>query len=1548
MKKLNLFFLSILLTYLAQAQYVQVGTDTYPSHSSVGETPFRTSSHDHRVQYLFYDTELTSIPTDKGISKIAFYIVSANNSFPIHNLKVKLGHTNQTYMNQLVGFEGCNMQEVFSGNYQPTSNSWNEIQFERPFDYDGTSNLVVQICFDNNSSTSNTTVRFTTAGPANHNTVMYTSYNNEVGCDLDYPVHNLFLSRDRPNIRFYNEDFNLSQSNSPTTISTTDESPFGITHSDGRIQYLIPASKMSSLNIIPLKNINSIGFDLASVQNLEQNNLTVKVSETSLSSLSGFVGTSNQVFHGDFVADKIGWNFIPLDQPFQWDGTSNLLIDICYDNTSIGLGSSGLLRGNNEINNMTWSELSNGNAGCANTAGLGSTFIPNLKFSQLEMLGVSQNSESIDQYEKFELTIDMSAQALGNLNKYDPDEVNIYASFVSPSGVEIIQPAFFFQDYSRSYGDMMTVLYEGGPCESNTITVNTNTYNYKGLGLQWEKLTELNSSWKVRFTPQEAGNWTYKVYYELNDPCDQSKTFPLEGSFICNSSNKKGFVRVRDTRYFEYTGSDNPLYLQNGLNYPHPWSEFRQPYTSGAKFYEEMFDIFERNEINFVRIFFDDNGGFSVYGYDFNEQVRYFDHTMNQKDSKRIDIVMDYAEQKGIQVQFCLFRAENLQDVGNAGGSYSGFSLTGSGTVVDHTTPNPCVPGANSEFRNPFYDVATATLGLNPMKFFEHTNSEITRPQKNILRYIVSRWGYSTSVFAWEFFNEVNNIFGDSKWFAPPTAPIPGQNPDNIQLIDEWHGVMINYIKSIDVHNHMVTTSYTGESNWVQPGHNTTPMYGNIPNIMNGIDFISTHAYRYNLMGVPHGLGDLQIRNYEVWYDQLHKNFGKPFSYGESGDAGLYKNNGSKNPNNPQGFGDNVIFGFDRYLFDFHNNMWSAIFTGQPGNEAFWYRWQIEHFKLDITNPTDPFYDGYFRKYKALNKFFSKIEDLDDSFNFDVHEDLDANSDPIRRVFSLSNSDHVYAWIQDSDFRVDKLLTDKTIRFNNKYLFNEYSPISNLPFNVNYHRPNVESGTVTISNSDLSAGGYIVEWIDTETGDVVGSPETAYSNGNKLTLSIPNHMITSAKYGDIALKAKFDCNVQVWNNYRLLDGSNLNASTDVEVDQSGTVFYRTTNDEIHAIWRDGTQLAFSDLYQSVNDAKSELAISPNGPVFYITNSNTIKAIEFSNNVWQQMNLNGASLNNVASDIVCNSLGEVFYRTTNNQIHGLIQNNNVWQHTVLNNSSGTNVAGDLAIAPNGVIFYRTTSNQIRAIEKVGSVWQQKNLNNMANNQDVKGPIVAPSNKKIYYVTTSNDISGIKYNNGGGYWHAVNFNGLSVSDIEGELVSIDKDQLFYKTINNEFATIKNTGSNNWIKDEMNGVANGKVGENVTISTNGTIFYITNNGDEHIEKVYYGSGCDDEILYLRQKNKTSDQSLSSLNDDELMDNSSIELFIVPNPNNGIFRIVGLSKLERIENINIYNINGNEVNIPIHQDDEFIDLRQLTSGLYFINIQSNNKMYNLKLVKN
>ncbi len=146
-----------------------------------GETvvgwPFYSYYHDSRTQMLYTASEIINGGGAAGnISQIAFNIVSAApqllNGF---NIKMK-----QTTLTSITAWES-GLTTVYSGTYSVPGTGWQTIDLQTPFTWDGTSNLLIEICFDNTSYTSNTTVNSsTTTGTMNRHYHM----DNGTGCTL--------------------------------------------------------------------------------------------------------------------------------------------------------------------------------------------------------------------------------------------------------------------------------------------------------------------------------------------------------------------------------------------------------------------------------------------------------------------------------------------------------------------------------------------------------------------------------------------------------------------------------------------------------------------------------------------------------------------------------------------------------------------------------------------------------------------------------------------------------------------------------------------------------------------------------------------------------------------------------------------------------------------------------------------------------------------------------------------------------------------------------------------------------------------------------------------------------------------------------------------------------------------------------------------------------------------------------------------------------------------------------------------------------------------
>ena len=108
--------------------------------------------------------------------------------------------------------------------------------------------------------------------------------------------------------------------------------PFTTYWEDGRTDILYLASEITGAGGYPAY-INKIAFDVISVGGPAMNGFNIKMQTTTATSLTAFTNTGWTVcFSGVHTVSSTGWDTIGLTSPFTWNGTSNLLVEICYNN----------------------------------------------------------------------------------------------------------------------------------------------------------------------------------------------------------------------------------------------------------------------------------------------------------------------------------------------------------------------------------------------------------------------------------------------------------------------------------------------------------------------------------------------------------------------------------------------------------------------------------------------------------------------------------------------------------------------------------------------------------------------------------------------------------------------------------------------------------------------------------------------------------------------------------------------------------------------------------------------------------------------------------------------------------------------------------------------------------------------------------------------------------------------------------------------------------------------------------------------------------------
>lgn len=148
-------------TYYAGAETVLVASSLVTlgsaatTTSATGNTPFSVGYEGSREQYLVKASELAALGIIAGdISSLAFNVSSAG-AYAQTNFTIKIAHTANTTIGGSYGTPTGSFTTVYTNPSLATpSLGWNTYTFSTPFTWDGVSNILIDICHDNDVSAS--------------------------------------------------------------------------------------------------------------------------------------------------------------------------------------------------------------------------------------------------------------------------------------------------------------------------------------------------------------------------------------------------------------------------------------------------------------------------------------------------------------------------------------------------------------------------------------------------------------------------------------------------------------------------------------------------------------------------------------------------------------------------------------------------------------------------------------------------------------------------------------------------------------------------------------------------------------------------------------------------------------------------------------------------------------------------------------------------------------------------------------------------------------------------------------------------------------------------------------------------------------------------------------------------------------------------------------------------------------------------------------------------------------------------------------------------
>ncbi len=285
----------------------------------------------------------------------------------------------------------------------------------------------------------------------------------------------------------------------------------------------------------------------------------------------------------------------------------------------------------------------------------------------------------------------------------------------------------------------------------STITLPCFFYQkatYTPTGDQWKKEVG-DGYWMLRFSSSQVG--AHQVQLQVTDAGGTvtSASYPV----IIEAGNKKGYVKIdsQNKQYYRHT-SGEPFYPL-GINVA--WNTTTN--------YTTIFNNLGAGKANVVRYWqvpFDRQGLEWKNGSGFYKGLGVY----SQEAAAEQDSIFRLCEANDVYLQMTIFQ-------------HGMFSETVNSNWSD----------------NPYNSVNGGPLTKAEQYFY---NADAKARTKKLLRYIAARWGYSSNLFAWELFNEVNF-----------TGAHPNQSAQWLPGVMNWHDEMGQYIKTLDPFDHPITTS---------------------------------------------------------------------------------------------------------------------------------------------------------------------------------------------------------------------------------------------------------------------------------------------------------------------------------------------------------------------------------------------------------------------------------------------------------------------------------------------------------------------------------------------------------------------------------------------------------------------------------------------------------------------------------------------------------------------------------------------------------------------
>ncbi|NOQ73086.1 MAG: hypothetical protein GQ574_13860 [Crocinitomix sp.] len=404
----------------------------------------------------------------------------------------------------------------------------------------------------------------------------------------------------------------------------------------------------------------------------------------------------------------------------------------------------------------------------------------------------------VGRFEKLELGVQLPAEinarvlehrsSENGLNPYNPEEIDVYAEFYYQLGNKWFGPVrtngFYYVDYAREKK-------------------------------YWRKV-ETDHSFRIRYAPPVVGKYKCIVTAIINQ---KDTLVNSEFRFDCKASDNKGFVNVGENKRYLKVGDEPFFPVGQNLTGPNTkkltleWGDKVAPPELYDDFYGLMKELSDSgaNYFRYIVSPWQSEIEFEHLGYYGNRMSNAWEFDRLLDTAKALDLKMHYN-----MAMHYSFEAP------------SGYAMTYWDWSAKGDPLSPVYPEDAACWRDHDYGYCYRNEldMVNPVDFL--SDSIAITFYKRRIRYMVARWGFSTSIGVMELLSEANN-FGEAAildhntingktgcYRVADTADIafePYNDKPKETIVDlmAWQIEMCRYIKEDLGHNqHPIAINYTG------------------------------------------------------------------------------------------------------------------------------------------------------------------------------------------------------------------------------------------------------------------------------------------------------------------------------------------------------------------------------------------------------------------------------------------------------------------------------------------------------------------------------------------------------------------------------------------------------------------------------------------------------------------------------------------------------------------------------------------------------------------